>query len=122
MPRTVLCGQKQLPKTDLILDFIEIAAKESVIISAHHSQRSCPTASKTNTTTTSHNNIMYLCNPLKFASVSVGISAFVLMQDRLSPSYLRDVKTEASTGCRTCLRITELVNGRTMTGIREITV
>lgn len=63
---------------------------------------------------------MYLCNLLKFASVSVGINSLVLMQDRHVPSSLRDGNTEAGTGWRTGLSITELVNGRAMTGLREI--
>ena len=89
---------------------------------AYHSQRCCSAVNKTNATTASHDNIVDLCNPLKFASTSVGVNAYVLMQNRHPPSYLKDGKVEAGTGCGTCLRITELVNGRTMTGIRDITV
>lgn len=46
VPRTVLCDEKQLLKTDHILVFVELVAKESVITRANHGQRSCPTASK----------------------------------------------------------------------------
>ena len=88
---------------------------------AYHSHRCCSTVKKTNTTTASP-DIIDLCSPLKFASASVGIITYVLMQNRHPPSYLKDGKVEAGTGCGTCLRITELVTGRTMTGIRDITV
>lgn len=95
--------------------------KESAMTNAYHSHRCCSTVKKTNTTTASP-DIIDLCSPLKFASASVGIITYVLMQNRHPPSYLKDGKVEAGTGCGTCLRITELVTGRTMTGIRDITV
>lgn len=59
---------------------------------------------------------MCLCDPLNLTSVSVGIKAFLQMQDRHSTSYVRDEKTEAGTG----LRVTELVSGKTVSGIREM--
>lgn len=89
---------------------------------AYHSQRCFSIVNKTNTTTASHDNIIDLCNPLKFASASVGINAYVLMQNRHPPSYLKDGKVEDGTGFGAYLRITELANGRIMTGIRNITV
>lgn len=65
---------------------------------AYHCQRCCSAVNKTNATTASHDNIVDLCNPLKFASTSVGINAYVLMQNRHPPSYLKDGKVAAGTG------------------------
>ena len=67
----VLCGQEQLPQTDPILIFIELADEESVSDYLGPSQRSCPT---------SKNNYLHLLN---FTRVSVGINAFVLMESIL---------------------------------------